>query len=111
MRKRTYKLLEKPPTNTKEKLIGDIWFAKVPYHEKGNWYKPRPVLIYDYIDNKYLCKKITTKPKGVPIELPKTHHTEMRQSYLTKYDIILEEDKFYFLVERNVDVEKYLKEI
>ena len=33
MKKRTFNLLEKPPTTNKEKLIGDIWLAKVPYHE------------------------------------------------------------------------------
>lgn len=103
MKKRTFKYFEKPPTTNKEKLIGDIWFAKVPYHEKGNWYKPRPVLIVDYIDEKYLCKKITSKykPSRKKIEINGT------TSYVSYY-ITLEEYEFYSLIKRGVDIEPYV---
>lgn len=103
MKKETYKLLEKPPTTTKEKLIGDIWFAKVPYHEKGNWYKPRPVLIVDYIDEKYLCKKITSKYKPSRKEI----EINGKVSYVSYY-ITLEEYEFYSLIKRGVNVEDYI---
>lgn len=103
MKKQMYKLLENPPTTNKEKLIGDIWYAKVPYHEKGNWYKPRPVLIVDYIDEKYLCKKITSKykPSRKKIEINGT------TSYVSYY-ITLEEYEFYSLIKRGVKVEDYI---
>lgn len=103
MKKRTFKLLEKPPTTNKEKIIGDIWFAKVPYKEKGNWYKPRPVLIYAYDNEKYICRKITTKPKGKPIQFKNS-----KPSYVSKYDIILKEEMFYSLIQRGIEYEKYL---
>ena len=103
MKKRTFNLLEKPPTTNKEKLIGDIWFAKVPYKEKGNWYKPRPVLIIDYIDDKYLCKKITSryKPSRKEIEI------NNRVSYVSHY-ITLKEYEFYSLVKRGVNINEYI---
>lgn len=103
MKKKTYKLLENPPTTNKEKLIGDIWFAKVPYHEKGNWYKPRPVLIVDYIDEKYLCKKITSKYK------PSRKKIDVlgRVSYISHY-ITLEEYEFYSLIKRGVNINDYI---
>lgn len=103
MKKQMYKLLENPPTTNKEKLIGDIWFAKVPYHEKGNWYKPRPVLIVDYKDEKYLCKKITSryKPNRKKIEV------NGNVSYVSYY-ITLEEYEFYSLIKRGVKVEDYI---
>ena len=103
MKKRTYKLLEKPPNNKKNKLIGDIWLAKVPYHEKGNWYKPRPVLIVDYVDEKYMCRKITStyKPNRKKIDVLG------RVSYVSYY-ITLEEYEFYSLIKRGVDIEKYV---
>lgn len=103
-RELTYTIYEKPPTTNKEKKIGDIWFAKVPYHEKGNWYKPRPVLIVDYINDKYLCKKITSKykPGRKKIEV------DGRISYVSYY-ITLKEYNFYSLKQRGVNVEDYIQ--
>ena len=103
MKKKTYKLLEKPPNNKRKKLIGDIWLAKVPYHERGNYYKRRPVLIVDYIDEKYLCKKITStyKPSRKKIEI------NGKTSYVSHY-ITLDEYMFYHLIRRGVDVKNYI---
>lgn len=103
-RELTYKLFEKPPTTNKEKKIGDIWFAKVPYHEKGNWYKPRPVLIVDYVGDKYLCKKITSKyrPGRKKIKV------DGQISYVSCY-ITLNEYNFYSLKQRGVNVEDYIQ--
>jgi len=98
MKKENYKYFENPPTTKKKKMIGDIWFAKVRYKEIGNYYKPRPVLIIDYVEDKYLCLKITTKPKGIEIKNSRLK----KKSYLTDKKIILEEYQLYELIQRGV---------
>ena len=111
MRTKTYKLLEKPSRNKKQRLIGDIWLAKVPYRELGCYYKPRPVLIIDYIEDKYLCLKITTnEKKGVPIDIPNNKIHTIRKSYLTKYKVVLNEEDFYTRLKNNVNYKDYIKE-
>lgn len=99
MRANIYKYFEKPPTSTKSKKIGDIWFAKVKF-SNGNLYKPRPVLIIDYVGSKYLCLQITSKPKGKEIKINKRSIFLKDKSYLTKRKVVLAEDDFYELLER-----------
>lgn len=103
-KKELHKIYENPPTTNKEKKIGDVWFAKVPYKEKGNWYKPRPVLIIDYVGDKYLCKKITSKyrPGRKKIKL------NGKISYVSYY-ITLNEYNFYSLMQRGANIEDYIQ--
>lgn len=108
MRKIIYNMLEKPSTNKKARLIGDVWLAKVIYKELGCYYKPRPVLIIDIKDDKYYCLKITTnKNKGKEIELPNNKIHSIRKSYLTPFITILNEEDFYVKLKQNVDYKQY----
>lgn len=95
-----YRFFENPPTTNKEKRIGDIWMAKVKFG-KGNFYKPRPVLIIDYVKDKYLCSYITSKPRGKEIHFKGNGFTKKYdKSYLTTKKMLLSEYDFYELLER-----------
>ena len=92
MKAGVYKFFEKPPTTNKEKRIGDIWIAKVRF-DRGSFYKPRPVLIIDYVKDKYLCLYITSKSRGKEIHFKGNGFTKKySKSYLTKKKMLLSED-------------------
>ena len=79
IRKELYKLYEKPPTTNKEKLIGDIWFAKVPYHEKGNFRYAMSVCS----DIDKLCEQYEVE---VPILIENVFHTGENIFFLNDYE-------------------------
>lgn len=51
--------------STKIPVKNQIWLAKYPYLEKGNWYKVRPVVIIDVIpeDDSCTVAKVTSTEK------------------------------------------------
>lgn len=111
MKKTTYKLLEQPSRNKKQRLIGDIWLAKVPFSQPGLYYKSRPVLIIDYEDEYYICLKITTnEKKGVLIDIPNDKINSIRRSYLTPFKVRLKEEDFYTKLKSKVNYKDYIDE-
>lgn len=92
-----YKSFSKYPTTKDNINIGDIWFAKVPFKELGNYEKFRPVCVKEVKENYILAYKITSKLKGKKITTTKKVNSKLlyKDSYLTNEVVKLNRDKFY----------------
>ena len=92
-----YLTYSKAPTCKQDIIVGDIWYASVPFRELGNYEKFRPVYIKEIKDSDIICYKITSKPKGKLITTTKKVNSKLlyKNSYLTNELVVLKEDKFY----------------
>lgn len=74
---------------------GDIWLVKFPYEVAGNMEKIRPVLVSQVLEDKFICRKITTNSKkGEKIEGFLSKYFD-KPSYITKTYKKITTDKFY----------------
>ena len=76
----------------KEPRIGDIWLVHFPYITPGNMEKVRPAIVLDFIDDKILVQKLTTRKRSYNKEY--IHPKLKKKTYLSTETLILPEYNF-----------------
>lgn len=75
----------------KQPKRNDVWLAKVPYIQDGNWYKTRPIWIREVKEDIVIARKITTQGDerfNYPIVIK--NNKIQKQSYLSYEKIEIE---------------------